>query len=163
MNFQISGNGVVDLADGTFIAPGAGGWRAQQYQAWLAEGNVPAPAALADLQVAQITLLGADYAAAITLPVSFTSAAGVAQTYQADEKSVANLVKTRLAFAPPASMPPGFYWVAADNTPVPFTYADLQGLSLAMGAQGWADFARLQARRSAVLAAAADQVASVTW
>jgi hypothetical protein len=69
-----------------------------------------------------------------------------------------------LAFGATQAVPPGFYWVAADNAKVPFTYADLQGLAQAVGAQGAAAFQRLQALKDQVRAATSvAAVEAITW
>jgi hypothetical protein len=116
------------------------------------------------LQAAQIGQLAAGYAAAIAQPVNFTTAAGVTKTFQADQASIQNLSSMLAAFTPAGAVPSGFYWVAADNTKVPFTLVDMQGLAAALGSQGWDAFQRLQQRKAAVLAASsAPSIAAVIW
>jgi hypothetical protein len=69
-----------------------------------------------------------------------------------------------LAFGATQAVPSGFYWVAADNTKVPFTYADLQGLAQAIGTQGEAAFQHLQALKDQVRAATSiAAVEAITW
>jgi hypothetical protein len=88
----------------------------------------------------------------------------VTKTYQADPGSVANLQGMLLAFGATQAVPSGFYWVAADNTQVPFTYADMQGLAQALGTQGAAEFQHLQTQKAAILAATTvDAVQAITW
>jgi hypothetical protein len=63
--YQVSGNGVADTADGTYILPDPTGWRQAEHQAWLAPGFGAQPAAavapatlrptVAQLQAALIT------------------------------------------------------------------------------------------------------------
>ena len=119
---------------------------------------------LAYMQQQQIATLYAAYQQAIQVPVSYTSKGGVTKTYQADAGSVANLQSMLLAFGAAQAVPSGFYWVAADNTQVPFTYADLQGLAQAFGAQGAAAFQHLQTQKAAVNAATTvSAVQAVTW
>jgi hypothetical protein len=108
---------------------------------------------LAQAQAAQIAVLAAEYQTAIVQPVSFTSKAGVTKTFQADAASVANLTSMLLGFQAAAATPAGFYWLSVDNTQVPFTYADMQGLAAAFAAQGAAAFFVLQTKKAAVLAA----------
>lgn len=108
---------------------------------------------LARVQVDKISSLSSAYAVAIQAAVTFTTAAGVTQTYQADPQSVSNAVSSMLGCQASASTPPGFFWVAADNSQVLFTYADLQGLAAAMFQQGHTLFARLQALKGQVRAA----------
>lgn len=113
-------------------------------------------------QATQVGILSLAYQSAIAADVSFTTAAGVAQTYQADPVSVANLTSMLLAF--PSGTPSGFYWLAADNTQVTFTHADLQGLAAAMGAQGNTAFQHLQSLKAQVRAATTPSaVQAVTW
>jgi len=115
-------------------------------------------------QAAQIGALAAAYQQAILAPITFTTAAGVTQVYQADAQSVSNATASMLGCQAAQAVPDGFYWVAADNTHVPFTYADLQGLAAAMFAQGHAMFDRLQQRKNAVRAAASvEAVTAVAW
>jgi hypothetical protein len=60
--------------------------------------------------------------------------------------------------------PDGFYWVAADNTQVPFALDDLRGLYAAMLVQGNAAFNKLQSLKAAVRSATkAADVQSVSW
>jgi hypothetical protein len=116
------------------------------------------------MQQQQIATLYAAYQQAIQQPVSYTSKGGVTKTYQADTGSVANLQNMLLAFSATQTVPSGFYWVAADNTQVPFVYADLQGLAQAFGTQGAAAFQHLQTQKAAVLAATTvSAVQAITW
>lgn len=119
---------------------------------------------LAQAQSAQIAALTGAYIAAIAQPVTFTSAGGVSKTFQADPVAIGNLQAMLAAFGPSGKVPNGFYWVAVDNTQVPFTLADLQGLAAAMGAQGWAAFQHLQTLKAEVRAAS-DQAAvtAIIW
>ena len=119
---------------------------------------------LAYMQQQQIATLYAAYQQAIQQPVSYTSNGGVTKTYQADPKSVANLTWAMLMYQKAQATPAGFYWVAADNTQVPFTYADLQGLAQALGDPGNAAFQHYQTQKIAVLAATTvSEVQAVTW
>jgi hypothetical protein len=119
---------------------------------------------LAQAQTAQISTLQAAYQQAIQAPVSYTSKGGVTKTYQADPGSVANLQNMLLAFSATQTVPSGFYWVAVDNTQVPFTYADMQGLAQTFGEQGASAFQHLQTQKAAVLAATTvSAVQAITW
>lgn len=119
---------------------------------------------LASARAARNAELRAAYDNAILQPVSYTSQGGVTQTYQADPDSVGNLMQMLAAFQSVGATPAGFYWVAADNTHVPFTYADMQGLALAMAAPGVVAFAHLQTLKAAVNAAATyAAIQSVQW
>jgi hypothetical protein len=119
---------------------------------------------LTPAKATQIAVLASAYAVAIQQPVSFTSAGNVTKTYQADQGSISNLQNSILGFQKALATPTGFYWVAADNTQVPFTYADLQGLAAAMLAQGWTAFQHLQVQKAAVSAATTIvAVQAVVW
>jgi hypothetical protein len=119
---------------------------------------------LASAQTAQIAQMYEDYANAIAQPVAYTSKSGVAKTYQADPTSISNVNDMLSAYVGAQATPAGFYWVAEDNTKVPFTYADLQGLAAAMGAQGWAAFQNLQAKKTSIKSATTvPAVQAVTW
>jgi hypothetical protein len=129
--------------------------------------TIPAPTAaqlLAQAQQAQIATLTAAYQSAIAQPVSYTSKGGVTKTYQADPNSLSNLQNALLGLQAAGATPSGFYWVAADNTQVPFTYSDLQGLAAALLAQGWAAFQQLQTLKGQVNAATTiSAVQTIVW
>ena len=119
---------------------------------------------LAQAQADQIAALTAAYDTAISQAVPFTTVAGVAQTYQADAGSISNCTAAMLGCQGAQATPTGFYWLAVDNTQVPFTYADLQGLAAAFLAQGAPAFAKLQTLKNAVRAATTvAAVAAVVW
>ena len=122
------------------------------------------PQTLADAQAQQIAVLSAAYATACAQPVSFTTAGKVTKTFQADPASVQVLQQTLAGLSGAQATPPGFYWVAADNTQVPFAYADLQGLAAAMLAQGWTAFQHLQTLKATLNATTTIAAAqAVTW
>ncbi len=106
--------------------------------------------AIAITQASQIASLYQSYTSAIQTPVSYTSKGGITKTYQADAVSQSTLAKELAVYSITGATPAGYYWVAADNTQVPFTLADLQGLTQATGAQGWAEFQHLQTQKTAV-------------
>lgn len=150
----------VDLATANAVI-GSG-----QPQSWMWTGTAlePVPPSLEEVQAQQINTLAQAYRQAIQQPVSYTSKGGVTKTYQADQQSVANLTQMLLAFQAAAATPSGFYWVAADNTQVPFAYADMQGLAAAFGAQGAAAFQHLQTLKAEVMAATTTSaVQAITW
>ncbi len=119
---------------------------------------------LAQAQAAQTATLMAVYETASIQPVSYTTKAGVSHTFQADASSQ-QLVQTSLAgYSAAQAVPSGFYWVAADNTQVPFVYADLQGLAGVMIAQGWTAFQQLQTLKAEVrTATTVAAVQAVVW
>jgi len=129
--------------------------------------TIPAPTPaelLAAAQKAKVRELTANYNVAIHDPVVYKSVGNITETYQADNQAISNLQNMLLAFAPPATLPTDFYWVAQNNTHVPFTYADLQGLAVAIGAQGFTNFDHLQDLKTQVAAATTvAQVNAITW
>jgi len=127
---------------------------------------VAAPAAqlLAQAQAAQIAMLYQAYQQAIQQPVTYTSKGGVTKTYQADAGSRGKLQDVMLSFDATQTVPPGFYWVSLDNTKVPFTYSDLQGLAQAFGTLSTAAFQHFQTQKDAVKAATTvSEVQAITW
>ena len=116
--------------------------------------TIPAPTPTqlaATAQAIQVSTLQVAYNAAVQANVSYTSKGNVTETYQANPQSVQNLQNTILGFQAAGVVPTGFYWVAADNTQVPFTYADLQGLAAVMVASGWANFQTLQTKKAQIV------------
>jgi len=127
----------------------------------------PAPT-LAQAQASQIATIDAAYAAAVQVSVSFETAAGVTQTYQADNdgplSSQSLLLKTFTGYNIEGSVPAGFYWQAEDNTEVPFTLADLGGLYGAMLAQENVAFNQRSTLKKAIRAATTvAAVQAITW
>jgi len=119
---------------------------------------------LAYMQQQQIATLDAAYQQAIQAPVSYTSKGGVTKDYQSDPGSVDKLTWAILMYQAAQATPDGFYWVSLDNTKVPFTYADLQGLAQAMGSPGVVAFQHLQALKDKVRASTTvSEVQAVTW
>lgn len=119
---------------------------------------------LSNAQTRQLASLNASYREAISAPVGFKSANGTMETYQADPGSIDCLNYSLAGYQSVGATPPGFYWVAADNVRVPFTYADLQGLAAAITAQWWAAFQHLQDKKAAVIAATTmAQVQAIVW
>jgi len=119
---------------------------------------------LAAAKVAKIAGLANNYATAIAQAVSYTSAVGVVQTYQADPGSISNLQAAIAGCSKAQATPVGFYWVAADNTQVPFSFADLQGLAAVMFGQGAVAFQHLQTLKAEVTAATTSAgIAAIVW
>ena len=169
---QISGIGVTP--DGTvpstaIVCTQAQSQNWQQYAINLATTppsivSAPTSVLLAQSQITQIGILAGDYLNAIAQPVSFTTAAGVVKTYQADKVSVQNLIEMTLTFTKAGATPTGFYWVAQDSTQVPFAFADLQNLAAAIGAPGVVAYQHLQTLKADVLAATTvTAVQAVVW
>ena len=122
----------------------------------------PLPLALA--QSNQRDLIESAYARAVTASVSFTTSAGVTKIYQADADSQSSLKDALIGFTPAGTTPSGFYWRSLDNTNIPFTLADLQGLAQAMIGQGWAAFQkRINLLAQIAAATTTSQVETITW
>ena len=118
-------------------------------------------------KAAQSALLRGGYANANAANISFTDAAGVTDTYQCDPASIDNLQNClsgfRAAGAVPTSPIP-FYWRSATNNNNPFTYADLENLSAAIAARGFANYNQLQTLIAKVKAAKkVSAVQAVVW
>ncbi len=125
---------------------------------------VIADLSLAAAQANKLNAVKQAYQTAIAQPVSFTTKAGVAKTYQADSVSVSNLQAALLGASLTQATPSGFYWVSSDNTQVAFEYADLQGLAATIFAQGATAFQHLQSLKATIAAATtAAAVRAVTW
>lgn len=138
--------------------------QAQNPTMWMRGSAGAIEASLPAARDRQKAILEVAYAAASSADVSFTTAAGVAKTYQADGSSQHVLLRAWTGYDAAGAVPSGFYWVAADNTQVPFTLADLKGLYATMLAQGWAAFQHLQQRKAQVLAASdVASVQAVVW
>lgn len=114
---------------------------------------------LAGAQAAQSAAIDAAYAEASEQSVSFKTAAGVTETFEADPASQTLVMQATQGYQIAGATPSGFFWKAADNTQVAFTLADLQGLYTTILAQGWAAFQKRTTLKSEI--AAATTVAAV--
>ena len=143
----------------------AAAWADQAGDWWVVDGALTrtdphAPTAAQLLEWAQNTRVKAlrtDYAAACAMPISFTSAAGVKDTYQCDPASV-EAMKTYIAGG---SVPKGFIWRSATNANNAFTYGDLTALVAAIAARNFANFQTLQSLIAKVRGS--KKPASVSW
>lgn len=137
-------------------------------QGYLVSGGVlVAPSSSALLEQAKFFKNGAllmDYKNALVTPVQFTNHDNVSKTYQADAESVASLKTSIAGYSASQETPAGFYWIAFDNTKVPFSYADLLGLAAAVNTQSWTEFQHLQAVKETVAEALTiEAVNEITW
>jgi hypothetical protein len=99
------------------------------------------------------------YETAVQQPVTY-----MGTTFQADTASQEILTKTLTALNPLGGVPQGFAWWAMDNSAVPMTLAELNGLAMAMLTQGWAAFQHKQAKKEAARdAQTVDDVNAVEW
>ncbi|HBD37523.1 DUF4376 domain-containing protein [Cupriavidus metallidurans] len=122
-----------------------------------ADGVFSAPdgPTLAQVQTAQIAIIEAAYQVAIQQPVSYMST-----TFQADLESQDVLARSLV----PGAVPSGFFWLDANNSQVPMTFAQLQGLAGAMLAQGQAAFSKKTGLKQQIRAATSIFAAqSIVW
>lgn len=121
-------------------------------------------ATLPGAQAAQTVAMDAAYQSAVAQPVTYTTVAGVEKTYDADQASQNLIIQAFTLYSAVGAVPEGFYWVAVDNTQVPFTLADLKALGVAVGAQVWATFQNLQTKKAAIrTATTVAEVQAVTF
>ena len=132
-----------------------------EYQMIFEFGGLPA------IQNKQMAIIRQSYENAIST-ISYTTKGGVTKTYQSTLISINNLLSSivgcqalGLSMSDP---PPCPYWVAADNTQILFTVADLQGLGIAIYQQAASAFQNWQILKSQVRAATTiEQVQAVVW
>ncbi|WP_165494252.1 DUF4376 domain-containing protein [Aquitalea sp. USM4] len=122
------------------------------------------PATLAIVQSTQSAVIDQAYSAAVTADISFTTAAGVTATFQADPDSQQVLSVSLQGYERAGAVPDGFFWKATDNTKVPFTLTDLGALDKAMLDRGWVAFQKKTTLKEAIAAATTvAEVQSITW
>ena len=128
---------------------------------------IPTGPTLAQAQATQVALLRGGYANANAANISFTNAAGVTDTYQCDPASIDNLQNCLSGFRAAGAVPTApvvFYWRSATNNNNPFTYADLENLSAAIAARGFANYNQMQTLIAKVKAAKkVSAVQAVVW
>lgn len=134
---------IIRLADGASIPCDLANKDYQDFLSWQQAGGKPVED-INDVRNEKIAILTNAYNTAIQVPVAYMST-----TFQADEASQTVLTKVLVA----GSVPSGFAWLDVNNMPVNMTYAQLQGLAVAMLAQGQAAFVKLQTLKSQVRAA----------
>ncbi|CAL8474562.1 protein of unknown function [Caballeronia sp. S22] len=122
------------------------------------------PNSIVYLRGVQKDLIDDAYAAAVQQSVSFKTLADVTQSFQADTGSQTILEQAVQGYQIAGSVPANFFWKAADNTLVPFTLTDLEGLYVTILAQGWTAFQKRTALKAQIDAATTvSTVQSVTW
>lgn len=138
---------------------------------WFVSGGalapVPAPSnaeLLAAAQAEQIATLTASYEAAITAPVSFTTAAGTLAIFNQTDVAKSNLQNAILGSQASGKWAINL-WLDVNSNPVtPFTYADLQGLAAAMEAIDAPDYQELLTLIGEVtVATSVSAVQAVVW
>jgi hypothetical protein len=127
-------------------------------------GDPSASDLLAATQAAKIAELYGEYQAASQVAVAYKTVAGISQTFQADTASQNTLLIAVTGYGFAGATPAGFYWVALDNTQVPFALDDLKGLYGVMLAQGNVAFNQLQVLKAETRSAATiADVHAVSW
>jgi hypothetical protein len=116
----------------------------------------------------QISIIDKSYVDAVQISVEFSTAAGVAKTFQADNQGPLSsqdvLLKAFTGYNIAGATPNEFTWRAEDNTEVPFTLADLAGLYQEMLSQGDAAFRKRTALKAQIAAASTVMtVQAITW
>ncbi|WP_164707925.1 DUF4376 domain-containing protein [Paraburkholderia phosphatilytica] len=115
-------------------------------------------------KAAQIAALNSAYQAAITAPVSYTTAAGTTATFNQDATAKSNLQNAMLASEKAGTWPLNLWLSAGGEAVTPFTYADLQGLAAAMEAVDAPDYTQLLSLVAQVNAATTvAAVQAVVW
>ncbi|MCW3641763.1 DUF4376 domain-containing protein [Burkholderia cenocepacia] len=151
-------NELVEIPEGQVVGIGYGYANGEFSQPSVSSVTLP------EAQAMQTAIVQAAYGAAVQAPVAFKSAAGVTQTFDADQASQLVLMQTTQGYTLANAVPTGFYWKAADNTHIAFTLSDLQGLYAAMLEQGWNAFQKLQSLKAAIAAATSvSAVESILW
>ena len=127
----------------------------------------PAPTAaqlLDAAKVSQTKIIDDAYYQAIYADIAFTTAAGVSQTFQADDISQNVILVSSSGYTRRGSVPAGFFWKASDNTQVLFTLADLNGLYDAMLDRGNAAFINKTNKKASIAnATTITAVQKIVW
>jgi len=131
----------------TFIQPV--GFHTPKYEkstdSWI-EGDPVA--ALDNQKNSKKSVVDDDYQTAIDAGVTYSGA-----LFQSDAKSIATLSETLTALANGWTLPTGFVWIDAANTPHPADIVFLKGLSSALANHKSTLFARLQTAKASIAAA----------
>ncbi len=118
-------------------------------------GSWPPLPTLEQIQAAQIALITTDYRAAIQADIDYMGA-----TFNADYDTQNLMVSTLSA----GQVPSEFFWQDITNSQIPLTYAQAQGLLLAISERRQLAFNKLQTLKSAIRAAVdVDAVALIAW
>lgn len=140
--------------DGASIPADPGNRDYQEYLAWVAEGNTPAPVPIDDLKAAKLAQIEADRDAACVATVNV-----IGHPWQADARSQ-SLLSSSILLAQAGVYTPSV-WRDESNVDVAVTLADLVLIAGVMAAQTQAAYAASWARKAALAAATtAEQVAA---
>lgn len=112
----------------------------------------------------RVLALRSRYLSSLQGKLKFSTGAGVSEVFQVDDLSVKNLSDMLLAFSGTQETPDQFYWVTDNNSHVPFTYKDLQGLASLMGTAKLGLFQHFQGKRAEIEACTTvEAVNAVQW
>jgi hypothetical protein len=113
------------------------------------------------LQATQVALVTKAYNTEISSDITFTTSAGITKDFQADTLAISNIQSVLLGAG--GILPFGFYWVAADNTHITFTIADLQGLANAIFLRANTAFQHLQTLKAEIAVSSLEGLAAIIW
>ena len=112
---------------------------------------------LAEAQKTQLDLMDTSYEAANTEPIPY-----MGTTFQADQDSQ-NLIASVIT-ACGGALPAGFVWYDTNNSPVPMTFVQLQGLAASILMRGQPLFNKKQQLKASIRdASTVAQVEAITW
>jgi hypothetical protein len=114
---------------------------------------------LADAKLDKNKELAEAYEAAIKADVTYNG-----NVFQAGDRTTQSIEKINAFRKAGGVLDPSFSWRAKDNTPIAFTYADIDGLVLAISAVEFTAVDNLHTKKDAVIAAAdVAAVNAITW
>ena len=111
---------------------------------------------------AQCELIDQCYFDALYADIEYTNLGGVTQVFQADQASLVVMMQTIIGSG--GSLINGFVWGASDNSQVPFTFADLQGLANAIYMRGNGLYFHQQMKKAEIRACTdVESVSLINW
>lgn len=117
---------------------------------------------LEQAKIAKLQQIQQTYSTSLATGVSFTTVANITKNFQTYSSSISSMQYTATAISNGWVIPSGFYWVSSDNTQVPFTADDLNGLLKAATDFNWSLFQTLQTNKNLVkIATTLDEVNAI--
>jgi hypothetical protein len=146
---------MVAVPDGTAVSQGY----------TYANGAFAAPAVdLTPVIAHQISYVTSEYNQQRQLPITYKLANGTSTTFQADDASQSLLQSAATVFGVAGSVPSGFTWNDATNTPQAVTLADIQGISMQIAIRTSTLYWQLQSLKTKIRALTdIDSITGVTW
>lgn len=95
--------------------------------------------------------------------VGFTTEAGQASTFQADQSSVSRIVAALAGFDAVGEVPEGYYWLSAGNAQVPFTKEDLRALLAEIHVRNFKLFDKLQTLKALARESTKKDLNDLSW